>query len=45
LGCAIVLSEWNGDVLIGGKFIMVDGILIKEKTFYKLINGEVVIAE
>lgn len=45
LGCWIVLTErgvWNGETypIVEVKAFKVDGVNIKENTFYQLINGE-----
>ena len=39
-GSVLAIQHWVGGELKGIKFAEVDGVKIKENTFYTLINGE-----
>ena len=55
IGSYLVLADWEGDednywtqdlwTLKGAKMVRVDGINIKEKTWYTMKNGEIVECE
>ena len=52
IGSYLVLADWEGDeneyyewTLKGAKMIFVDGKIIKENTYYTMIDGQVVEAK